>query len=357
LAAWNAPAPAKHRGQNYFQGDRWAYWLPTEEQGRAVAIVPRAAMTEVLDLDGRPLVPKGFERLLRHSDAARHVNLLIVPRYLTTDGASLLSGDLERLREPLVRFFDGGIEAALASAHVGDALFLELRVPSPADRRAADLADEMKTRLAGIAERLKTLAASNKPGAYGRAVIARFPNMVQLASEFTRQGVEDRQAVLSCYLPSAAAHNLLLGAELALAQPSGAVKPAEVKSPSTPAPPLAFDALQKKISLSFPRDTLERAIELVSQEMGIKIVILGADLRRDGITKNQSFEIDERQQPAGEILQKILARSSPDGKLVFVIRSSESGGEAIFITTRSAALERGEAIGEESSGKTTKVSQ
>ena len=91
--------------------------------------------------------------------------------------------------------------------------------------------------------------------------------------------------------------------------------------------------------------------------MGVKIVILGADLRSAGITRNQSFEIDERQQPAGEILRKILARSSPDGKLVYVIRSAAGGGEAIFITTRSAALARGEAIGEESGGKSTKVSQ
>ena len=357
LAAWNAPAPAKHGGRDYFQNDHWAYWLPAEEHGRTVAIVPRAAMPEVLDLGGRPLVPKGFERLLRHSDAARHVNLLVVPRYLTTDGASLLTGDLERLRDPLLRFFDGGIEAALLSAHVGDALFLELRVSSRADRRAADVAVEMKTRLAEVAQGIKTRIESNKPGAYGRAVIERFPNMVQLASEFTRQGVEDRQAVLNCYLPSASAHNLLMGAELALSQSSSAANPAEAQTPSAASPPAARSALQKPISLSFPRDTLERAIELLSQEMGTKIVILGADLRRDGITKNQSFEIDERQQPAGEILRKILARSSPDGKLVYVIRSAEGGVEAIFITTRSAALERGEAIGEESGGKSTKVSR
>ncbi len=357
LAAWNAPAQAKHRGRDYFQNDHWAYWLPAEEHGRVVAIVPRAAMPEVLDLGGRPLVPKGFERLLRHSDAARQVNLLVAPRYLMTDGASLLTGDLERLRDPLLRFFDGGIEAALLSAHVGDALFLELRVASPADRRAAVVAVEMKTRLADVAERLKTLVESPKSGTYGQAVIERLPQMVQVASEFTRQGVEDRQAVLGCYLPLAAAHNLLLGAELALSQPSSAVNPAEVKTPSTASPPAVRSALQKPISLSLPRDTLERAIELLSQEMGTKIVILGADLRRDGITKNQSFEIDERQQPAGEILRKILARSSPDGKLVYVIRSAEGGGEAIFITTRTAALERGEAIGEESGGKSTKVSR
>jgi hypothetical protein len=260
------------------------------------------------------------------------------------------------LRRVISRFFDGGIEAALLSAHVGESFFIELRVPSPTDRRPADVADELKTRLADVAESLKA-RTPDKPGTYGQAVMDRLPNMVQLANEFTRQGVENRQAVLACYLPAAAAHNLLLGAELALSQLSSEAGPTEVTLPSTPAPPAARAALQKQISLSFPRDTLERAIELLSQEIGAKIEIVGADLRRDGITKNQSFEIDERQQPAGEILRKILARSSPDGKLVYVIRSSPGGGDAIFITTRSAALARGEAIGEESGGKTTKVPQ
>ncbi len=357
LAAWNAPAPLKHGAGQYYQNDRWAYWLPVQEQGQVVAITPPAVMPEVLDLKGQPLVPKGFERLLRYSDAARQINLLLVPRYLMTDGASLLSGDLERLREPLLRFFDGGVEAALLSAHLGDALFVEVRVASLADRRAAEVADELKARLDGIAESLKTLPAALGPAAYGRDVIARLPAMVQLAHDYTREGVDHRQAVLDCYLPLAAAHNLLLGAELALSlQPSGPPA-ATVSAPSTPAQPTAASALEKRISLSFPRDTLERAVELLSQEIGVKIVILGSDLRRQGITKNQSFAIDERDQPAGQILRKILARSNPDGKLVYVIRAIDGGGQAIFITTRDAAQERGEKVGEETAGTTTKESR
>ena len=34
--------------------------------------------------------------------------------------------------------------------------------------------------------------------------------MVRAVTEFSRTGVEDRQAIVRCYLPVAAAHNLLM---------------------------------------------------------------------------------------------------------------------------------------------------
>ena len=221
LAAWKAPVPATHQSRAYFQNSRWGYWLPESEAGRVVAIVPRAAITEVLELDGRPLMPKGFERLLRRSDANRHFNLLVVPGYFSTDGASLLSGRFESLRTPLLHFFDGGTEAALLSGHLGERFFLELRVPVPADRRATDVAAGLKTRLAGVAAQLDSSPAARgkarrSTGAFGQSVIDRFPLMVKTASDLTRSGVDDRQAVLTCYLPLPAAHNLMMGAELTL---------------------------------------------------------------------------------------------------------------------------------------------
>ena len=58
-----------------------------------------------------------------------------------------------------------------------------------------------------------------------------------------------------------------------------------------------------------------------------------------GITKNQSFGLEERNQTADAVLRAILARSNPDGKLVYVIRSRD-GVESIEITTRAAAAKR-----------------
>ena len=84
---------------------------------------------------------------------------------------------------------------------------------------------------------------------------------------------------------------------------------------------------------------------MVGEEIGAEMVIMGADLQLEGITKNQSFGLQERQQPAREILQKIMLRANPDGKLIYVIRGGGDGsGETLVITTRASARQRGDAL-------------
>ena len=119
---------------------------------------------------------------------------------------------------------------------------------------------------------------------------------------------------------------------------------AEASSPASIA-----ERLQKKTSLRFAREELEAALNMLAQDIGVEIVIRGQDLQLDGITRNQLFAIDMADRPAEEILVEILRRANPDKlatgpadprqKLVYVV-----GPEAIFITTRAKAAERGERL-------------
>jgi hypothetical protein len=104
-----------------------------------------------------------------------------------------------------------------------------------------------------------------------------------------------------------------------------------------------------------PRDTFETAVAQLAQELDVEINILGGDLQADGITKNQSLELNLDDQTGEEILLEILRRANPDKsstgpadprqKLVYVLRPTAPGGDdAIFITTRSAAAARGEKL-------------
>ncbi|MBI3837196.1 MAG: protein kinase [Planctomycetia bacterium] len=352
LESWGQPVETKVGAKQVFQTARLAYYLPPQTGERVVAIAPAALMKEMLELEGPPLVRKGIERLLRESDAARHFNLLLAPSYLLTDGKSLLVGDLEKLREPLAQFLDESLEAVLISAHLGDELFLEFRALGPVDQPPENLAKLLHNRLERVPDQVETYVASLQPRPYGRLVVNRFPRMVQLLSDFTRAGADGRQAVLRCYLPSIAAHNLLLATELTLFEEPAAPAIAEPKLPAPFKEPAgAATALQKRISLSFPRDTLEKCMEMLSKEIETEVVILGADLQLEGITKNQSFGLDERDQVAGEILQKVLKLANPDGKLVFVVKPKDGQGEAIFITTRAAAAKRGDRLSAEFSAK------
>jgi hypothetical protein len=77
----------------------------------------------------------------------------------------------------------------------------------------------------------------------------------------------------------------------------------------------------------------------------IKYEIVGGDLQLEGITKNQSFGLDEKDKTVGEILRKIMLLANPDGKLVYVIKPAQPGGpETLFITTRAAAAKRGDKL-------------
>jgi hypothetical protein len=104
-------------------------------------------------------------------------------------------------------------------------------------------------------------------------------------------------------------------------------------------------------TLSFPKETLEKALEMLSMDLKIPLQIAGRDLQLEGITKNQTLSLDLRDRKAGDILVAILRQANPDRtatsaadprqKLVFVIR-----GDAIIVTTRSAAAQRNEELPE-----------
>jgi hypothetical protein len=111
------------------------------------------------------------------------------------------------------------------------------------------------------------------------------------------------------------------------------------------APAGAEAALDRVTTLAFPRDTLEHSLELLASEIGVPIVIEGSDLQLEGITKNQSFELDQREKPARVILGLILRLANADGKLVYVVRADRDGSESIHITTRAAAARRSEPLG------------
>jgi hypothetical protein len=340
--AWNARwpdrKPAEHAGKQYFQVDGRAYYFPASEAGRVIVIASPAEIDGVIDADGSPLT-KEMERLLVDTDEQRHFTLIAEPFSVFENGRTMFVGELARLAEPLREFVGDGVPAILISGFVDHDLFLELRAYGQADKDPRQLAIHYRQELAALPERFEAYLATLDPAPYGKAVLLRFPRMLERLQASARADAEHHQAVMRCYLPSIAAHNLLLGTELALFElPKQGGK--ATATPAKQATDVAA-ALAKPISLSFPRDTLEKCLELLSTEIGVEIAILGSDLQLEGITKNQSFSLDERDQPAEEILMKILKLANTDGKLVYVVKPRAAGGEPIiFVTTRAAAAKR-----------------
>jgi serine/threonine protein kinase len=359
ISKWNNPRASAYRESFYYNGAGYSYYIPPGSGNRVFAVTPPNTVRELIDQgDAPPLLSRDMENMFEGTDSTRHCTILFAPHYLFGDGQKLFSGPGEMLRQPLFMFLgDDEIKAALVSMHLDERMFLEMRVRGALEVPPHDLAERFQARMVDVPGKIETYIATLETHPYGRQVLNRFPGMIRFLNRNTRIGAGLEQAILRAYQPAVAAHNLLMGVELTLAQQGGgggpvvAVKqPGGGDGPKTPA-----EALNKITSLSFGRDTLEVSLQLLSDDIGVDIIILGNDLKLDGITKNQSFGIDLKDQPAKKILEQILFLANPDKtvkeindpnqKLVYVIKPQEPGGkDVILVTTRSEAAKRGDKL-------------
>jgi serine/threonine-protein kinase len=333
------------------------FYLPASGDDKLLVIAPAAELREMVKSGGEaPVLRREMEVLLDSSDDQRQLTLLVAPNFPFTDGKGLFVDEGTKLLEPLRLFLemkdsDGKLElskAAMLSCHLSDNLFIELRLYDNFGQRAESAAREFQRRVAQLPKQVSGYVRDLALSAYSKDILWDYKDRLDVLHKFTRLGVEGKQIVLRAYLPTAAAHNLVLGAHLAMLENRGTA--AGTVAAVGPAPQAAgsatvADKLKKKTTLSFPRNTLEQSMKLLGDDIGVEIIILGNDLREEGITKNQSFELNETDQPAVEILRKIMLKANPDGKLVYVIKPKEAGGEDIlFITTRAAVKKRGDKL-------------
>jgi hypothetical protein len=329
------PSVETHRSQPYGLVGEIAFYLPPTND--KLVIAPKNLIKEIIDLNGSPPpLRRDMERLVAHTDSDRHLTILFAPPSLFTEGQSMFRGEMARLREPLFWFLGDEFSAVALSLHWDENFFIELMATPTLDTSPEKAARILMERLAQVPGKLEKYLAGLEPEPYGREILARFPAMVRTMVTYTRSGFEPDHAVLRCYLPAAAGHNLLMGAELTLAEAAGGGRPvAETTSPSGVTEVVTEsvrERLRRRTSLRFARDTLEAALEQLSEEIGVEIVIVN--------------------RPAEGILVEILRLANPDKsatapnderqKLVYVVAA---GGpdemEQVLVTTRAAAAARG----------------
>ncbi len=370
--AWGATTAAQVEGETIHKGKPFSFWVPSTEKNRVLVVVPEAAAAEATGLPGAAEVretlitqivrqavasrgaaadsmlaelPLELEQLAGMLDEKRHLTLFGSPHYLLTQGRVVLAGPLAKLAKPLEALFGESLQAAALSAHFADDCYLELDAIATRDVPPKDLVEELAGRVDGLPDAVEAYCASLNPAPYGRKLVLRLPQMLRFVSANMRSGAEGKGVVLNAILPRQAGHNIALATELALAQaPGAAVAVAAPAAGGTPAAPAgALGKLEQKITLVFARDTLEKSIQMIADEIGTPMDIIGPDLQLEGITKNQSFGLEARDKAAREVLLEILAKANPDGKLVYIVRQ-EDGVETILVTTRAAVEKRGDKL-------------
>jgi hypothetical protein len=341
---WGTTETVTVAGASVHRAGPWAYWVPQAEQGRVLVVAPAAFIEEIVVAgDARPPLPRDVESLVDMLDAGRHLSIGAATHYLFTDGRGLLAGPLARLADPLDAFLGDGVRAAALAIHFGDSVYVELDAVGTLDAAAAGLAPALSERMHDLPAAVERSVASLAPHPHGRLLVMRLPTMLGALVAHLRAGAEGQGAVLNAYLPRHAGHNLALAAELLLAQGPGTATPLAQAGAAPATPDDVWAKLRRPLTIVFSRDTLEKSVQMVADEIGVPIEIIGPDLQLEGITKNQSFGLAERDQTADAILRVILAKSNPDGKLVYVVRQ-QGGVEKIEITTRAAAAKRGDTL-------------
>jgi hypothetical protein len=327
--------------------DRCAYYAPSDDPMVLVA-APEGSISDIIALDGNsPPLRRDLERLLLRTDASRHLTIMVSPHLLLRQDDTLFHHEMLPMQAALEWFLGDELGAACLSLNWDENFFIELVAVPTLDSSPERMSDELAGRVVELPDLVEEFVLGLSASPYGRRVVARLPEMVRRLAAYTRHGFDEDCAVLRCYLPAVAGHNLLMGAELVLAEGQGGGERAV--APPVAAATSIVERLTKKTSLRFAREELEAALNMFAQDVGVEIVIRGQDLQLDGITRNQLFGIDMSDMPAAEILVEMLRRANPDKlatgaadprqKLVYVV-----GPEAIFITTRARAAERGEPL-------------
>jgi eukaryotic-like serine/threonine-protein kinase len=361
LAKWGNPPPVKEQSATYYAGPAWAYFIPSSpEDERTFGMGEARDIKEVAAAASAP--PKVFrdiERLRRSTDSQRHVTLLCYPPFFfNDDGEPLFSAERARVRRPLQWLLGEHLQAACFSAHFDEATYIEMRMLGSLDKEPYQLAEELRQRLNQIPAALEDSFVSFDPPAYWKRLALRYPGMVRELHAQARLGVESDQAIINSVLPASAAHNLVLGGELLVSTTSGRTMVASA-APATAAPKTIADALQLKTSYSFDSQSLEFAMRdlaedvksnLKSASLEFTIKIIGGDLEKDGITRNQTIrDFRQENQTVADILTALVRKanpnttaqdaSAPTQTLVWVIGNDPDnpGKEAVLITTRAAA--------------------
>lgn len=311
----------------------WSIMVPNAGNGRAVLLSTRDRLSEVRENPGSPPLRRELIELLAESDSERMLTILAVSSFVWTDGRELFRGYGSELPTAIREFFPDGVLAMGMSLHVGSDSFFELRATGRTDTAVEIIAESIDERLNRLPTSIARLLGSLSISTYSEAFLNEYPHMLQHLVQNTRCSNIERQTIFRSYLPSYAAHNVLLGAQLILLERNRGEHSPE---PTISGPETVDVALDQRIDLAFPQESLDAALELFSQASGIHVVTDGAELERIGVTRNQLLSMDLRDTVARDVLQDILAKANPEGKLAFRASSKPAGRPTVEITTRSA---------------------
>ena len=322
---------------------------------------PAELVKSVVDVGRGFPVAGAMQRLQEFSDRDRHLNLLYLRPSLFNDrGQNWMGGNLLEFNRQLSELLPDEVKGGLVSLHIDGGNYFEVVFDCSVDIKADSLKEEIQD---GIELRLQSLFELNRripADEHWEAVQSRYEKMIVESLARVRWGVEDRELIGNAWLPPMAGHNLIAASELVAAFRLAAIDP-DIQLADVPQDLAELLQQKRDLDIANPPDLnvlmSELQVEVNSDYSALpfkwRIVLVGADLEKDGITKNQRpgpLKLDQK--TFAEILTSIVVSANPDKnisgpedpacKLVWVIAADPDfpDQKAVLITTRGAAKEK-----------------
>ncbi len=358
------PAPSPVADVALYNNDDWQAGLvrdPADERNVTEVFLASGSLLDTLQPGGKEArCDPAMRELIARSDSSRHATLLLMNSALASEeGDRLFQGDYAGFRRPLSFFFSEHVRAVSLSLHFDAGSYLELMTSQTLDLKAKDAAEHLQQKLAGLASLVAPATGGSASPHWGPLQL-RFAKMVEEVVRNTRVAAEGEGVIANCWLPSSAIHNLVAGAELAMA-----VGPGTVETVALAEMPASLDQLlQTRRTLRITNSPdLRLLLEDFQNEVRgdfselpfeFNIRLMGDDLQVDGITQNQRpGNLDLVDKSIAEILTEIMLKANPDKnatgtrdekcKLLWVVADDPEspGNQAVLVTTRNAAATKG----------------
>ncbi|MFM8218963.1 MAG: hypothetical protein ACKOJF_08560, partial [Planctomycetaceae bacterium] len=300
-------------------------WLIAD--ARTFASAPKDMKDTFLDsAKGALDASEGLETLLARSDSARHFTFLGEVEDLRNGVTTLAPPTAQPLLRSVVDLLGDDAETVAWSFHLGDLaeegnFFSDIHVRNRTTRSPAKLAKDLEKRLGDIPRQLLELVYKTRPETVGHSkLVGRLPAMAKVVERSLHSSTGGRMVSFTLELPGRAAPNLAAGGLLAwdyANRPSfgGASRPGPGGGTGAEEKLTIAQRLQKPISVEFRNEFLFKALEFISDEIGVKIRTDGPGMQRVGVTQNMRQDMRYENTPASVILHEILVARLKDREL------------------------------------------
>ncbi|MBI3860403.1 MAG: hypothetical protein HY290_00755 [Planctomycetia bacterium] len=302
----------------HYKGDERAWIIGNGNRTFAGTPNPKENAESLAEsVDTPSTTADGVQALLSMTDRKRHFTLVCDLDSVRLGSKTLVPDNAQKFLEAIVDFFGDDVDSVCWSVQLGDAeggnnFKSQVLVRNKLSRKPANLQADLKKKLAKVPSEVFEIAQLTHPKKLGeKKIVGRYPIMTKMVQELTRFDTGHRLVSMKVELPERAGPNLALGTLLTWNQTT---LPGFGSAPAAPAvaaaksnlPDKVADRLKKKITVDFRREFMYKAMEFISDEIGVTIKLDGPGMKEVGITQNeyQTFALEDA--PATVVLQKIL---------------------------------------------------